>query len=82
MFSASDEWVVFDPYDLEFYSMNTIAAEIFFLISQGKSDAEAYLLLAQKYEMSFEQFKIFKSTLIECSPFYKAIFVNDLINNS
>lgn len=81
LFSGVGEWIVFDPEGLEFYGMNTIAAEFFFLISQGKSDAESYDMFKNKYSITFEQYNKFKKTLIESSPFYESIIINNILNN-
>ena len=33
LFDEDKEWITFDPVDLEYYALNTTAAEIFYIIS-------------------------------------------------
>lgn len=56
-FKDDKEWITFDPIELEFYSMNTIAAEIFYLFSLELSKEEAYLKFSKKYDLSFKEFE-------------------------
>lgn len=81
MYSRNSEWVVFDPNALEFYSLNTIAAEIFFVIYKELSEQEGYIFFHKKYDITFEEYKELKFELISNTPFFKYILVNDLINN-
>lgn len=57
-FGGSEEWIVFDPIDLEFYSMNTIAAELFYLIYLGLSKKDSYIKFSEKYDLTFDEFKV------------------------
>lgn len=34
-----------------------------------------------KYSITFEQYNKFKKTLIESSPFYESIIINNILNN-
>ncbi len=37
LFESEKEWITFNPVDLEYYSLNTIAAEIFYIFYLGLS---------------------------------------------
>lgn len=57
LFDEDKEWVTFDPVDLEYYSLNTTAAEIFYIIYLGLSKKEGYLKFSEKYDITYEEYE-------------------------
>lgn len=57
MFESDREWITFDPVDLDYYSLNTIATEIFYILYLGLSKQEGYSKFYEKYDISYEEFE-------------------------
>lgn len=73
LFTEDKEWITFDPIDLEYYSLNTTAAEIFYIIHLGLSRQEGYSKFHEKYDITYEEYETLIDDFIDHTYLFKYI---------
>lgn len=77
----SKQWVTFDPGALEFYTLNTVGAEIFYCISKNLSIKETFNCFKEKYDISSKEFKEIYSEFLEENVLTKYVSPLMLLSN-
>ena len=80
LFEENEEWITFDPIDLEYYSLNTAAAEIFYIIYLGLSKDEGYRKFLEKYDISYEEYELLINAFIANTYLFKYMKSLTIIN--
>ncbi len=73
-------WIIFDPYDLEYYQLNTTAADILYLSYNVKMLENQYKLFNEKYDSTKEEFIEYKNTVLNFEFIIKNFAINNIIN--
>jgi len=73
-------YVAFDPVGLEFYTLNEIAAEIMYLVSEGLNYYQIFEYYSENYDIQEDEFKETLQVFFQSSPFLDLLYP-ELIKN-
>lgn len=80
LFNEDKEWITFDPVDLEYYALNTTAAEIFYIIYLGLSRKEGYSKFCEKYDITYEEYETLIDYFMDSTYLFKYVKPLTIIN--
>lgn len=80
LFGEDNAWITFDPVELEYYSLNITAAEIFYIIYLGLSKKEGYFKFCEKYDITYEEYETLIDDFMDSTYLFKYVRPLAVIN--